>query len=88
LAAETAEWPVFLRAHLDIMNDHFERFTDGSYAWGGRKTYLKEIEDLNIDVPDLLLGTSLRIVDPSENHYFGYSGRLGRHWPRQKTGNW
>jgi hypothetical protein len=78
LAAETADWPVFLRAHLDIMNDRFERITDGSYAWGGRKTYLKEIEDLNIDVPDLLLGTSLRIVDASKNHYFGDIGRLGR----------
>jgi hypothetical protein len=78
LAAETADWQVFLKAHLDILNDHFERNSDGSYAWGMRHTYIKELEDLNIDVPDLLLGTSLQIVNPSENHYFGTIRRLGR----------
>ena len=78
LAAETADWQVFLKAHLDILNDHFERNTDGSYAWGKRNTYIKELEDLDIDVPDLLLGISLQIVNPSENHYFGTIRRLGR----------
>jgi len=29
------------------------------------------LEDLDIDVPDLLLGTSLQIDNPAENHYFG-----------------
>lgn len=78
LAAETADWSVFLKAHLDIMNDRFDRASDGTYAWGGRKTYLKELEDLDLDVTDLLLGISLRMADPSENHYFGNIGRLGR----------
>lgn len=34
LSAETNNWSVFLKAHLDIMNDRFERVSDGSYAWG------------------------------------------------------
>ena len=46
LSAETTHWEVFLRAHLDIMNDRFERVSDGSYAWAGRKTYIKELEEL------------------------------------------
>ena len=36
LSAETINWEVFLRAHLDIMKDKFERMSDGSYAFGGR----------------------------------------------------
>ena len=78
LAAETAKWEVFLRAHLDIMNDRFERVTDGSYAWAGRQTYIKELEELGINVPDLLLGISLRVENTADNHYFGNIGRLGR----------
>jgi hypothetical protein len=78
LSAESVNWEVFLRAHLDIMNDRFERVSDGSYAWAGRKTYLAELEALDINVVDLLLGMTIRIENPSENHYFGNISRLGR----------
>ncbi len=78
LAAETINWEVFLKAHLDIMNDRFERVSDGSYAWKGRKTYIKELEELDIKVLDLILGISLRIENPAQNHYYGSIGRVGR----------
>jgi hypothetical protein len=78
LSAETTNWEIFLRSHLDIMNDRFERASDGSYAWGQRKTYIKELEVLDINVLDLILGISLRIENPSKNHYYGNIGRLGR----------
>ncbi len=78
LSAETVNWETFLRAHLDIMNDRFERVSDGSYAQAGRQTYLRELEELDINVPDLLLGISLRIDNASRNHYVGSLSRLGR----------
>ena len=78
LSAETVNWETFLRAHLDIMNDRFERMSDGSYAQAARKTYLRELEALDINVPDLMLGISLRIDNASRNHYFGNLSRLGR----------
>ena len=78
LAAQTAKWDIFLRAHLDIMNDRFERVADGSYAWASRKTYLKELEELDIEATDLLLGTCLRVKNVSDNHYLGYISRIGR----------
>jgi hypothetical protein len=78
LAAKTSKWDIFLRAHLDIMNDNFSRASDGSYAWAARGTYLKELEELNIDVLDLIIGTSLRSENVSNNHYFADIGRVGR----------
>jgi hypothetical protein len=78
LSAETTNWEIFLRSHLDIMNDKFERMSDGSYAWGRRQTYIRELEVLDINVPDLLLGICLRIENPCNNHYYGNIGRLGR----------
>jgi hypothetical protein len=78
LAAETTQWDIFLRSHLDIMNDRFERMSDGSYAQQGRKTYLKELEALGIPAIDLLIGTCLRVKNVSENHYWGSIGRVGR----------
>lgn len=87
LSAETINWEIFLRAHLDIMNDRFERASDGSYAWGARKTYIKELEELDINVRDLILGISLRIENPSENHYYGNIQRLGRALAETKYAN-
>lgn len=67
-----------MRAHLDVMNDYFRRTTDGSYAYGERKTYIKELEELELDIPSLLLGISLRMENPSKNHYYGNINRVGR----------
>ncbi|SMC67781.1 hypothetical protein [Moheibacter sediminis] len=78
LSAETYNWGIFLKAHLDIMNDRFDRVSDGSYAWGKRNTYIKELEELDINVQDLILGISFRIENPVKNHYYGSIGRLGR----------
>jgi hypothetical protein len=78
LSAETAQWDVFLRSHLDIMNDRFERMSDGSYAQGERKTYLKELEELDIQAVDLLIGTCLRTDNVSIGHYWGSINRVGR----------
>lgn len=78
LSAKTAHWEIFLRAHLNIMNDRFDRMTDGSYAWGRRQTYIRELEVLDINVLDLLLGISLRVENVSDGHYYGSIGRLGR----------
>jgi len=78
LSAETYNWEVFLKAHLDIMNDRFDRMSDGNYAWEQRNTYIKELEELNINVTDLILGITFRIENPASNHYFGSIGRVGR----------
>lgn len=78
LAAETVNWEIFLRAHLDIMTDNFSRMSDGSYAWGRRLTYIKELELLEIDVLDLLIGVSTRIGNPAPNQYYGNISRIGR----------
>lgn len=78
LAAETSSWEVFLKAHLDVMNDRFDRMSDGSYAQEERQTYIKELEELDINVSDLVLGISFRIHNPAKNHYYGSISRVGR----------
>jgi hypothetical protein len=78
LAGETQSWNIFMRAHLDIMNDRFVRMIDGSYAWNKRATYLKELEELNLNVVDLMLGMTLRASNTAPNHYNGTVWRLGK----------
>lgn len=78
LAAETTKWEIFLRCHLNIMNDRFDRVSDGSWAWKDRQTYIRELEVLDINVPDLILGTALRVENVSSNHYFSSINRIGR----------
>lgn len=78
LSAENARWDVFLRAHLNIMNDRFDRVSDGSWAMAARKTYIKELELLDINVLDLVMGISLRVENTTPFHYYGSISRLGR----------
>lgn len=77
LAAQSHSWDIFLRSHMDIMNDRMPRAIDASYAWGNRKTYLKELEELNLNIVDLMLGMTLRASNVSDNHYQGTIWRLG-----------
>lgn len=78
LSAASVEWSVFLRAHLNIMNDRFDRVSDGSYAYGRRGTYLGEVEALGIDATGLLIGSCLKAEGLSENHYSSSWARVGR----------
>jgi len=78
LSAETTKWEIFLRSHLDIMNDRFDRVSDGSYALENRKTYIRELEELDINVVNLIFGISLRVENPAKNHYYGSISRIGR----------
>ena len=78
LSAESYSWDIFLRSHLNIMNDRFDRVSDGSWAWAARKTYIKELEELDINVPDLIIGISFRVQNPAQGHYYGSIGRTGR----------
>jgi len=84
-AAESHSWDVFLRAHLDIMNDNVDRASDGSWAWGERDTYIREMEELGINVTDLLIGVCLRVDDAPENHYFASVSRTGRALAETRT---
>ena len=78
LAAETFNWGVFIRAHLDILNDRFNRTIDATYSWGWRQTYIGELVALGINVQDLMFGISLSIANPSKYHYSGNVSRHGR----------
>lgn len=78
LSAETYNWSVFLRAHLDIMDNRFERDTSSNYAWGTRNTYIRELEQLDINLLDLISGIMFRIENPATNHYSGYTNLIGK----------
>lgn len=78
LSAKAVSWEVFLRAHLDIMNDNFTSVAYSNAMEQYRMTYIKEIEDLQIDVLSLIIGIALDMQNPSGKHYFGDVSRLGR----------
>jgi hypothetical protein len=58
LAAELGNWPVFLRTQLSLAIDPSGNFPDSSRP-GYRTNFLRELEELNIDVDDILLGYQL-----------------------------
>lgn len=78
LSAQTQKWEIFLRAHLNIMNDYFARRSDNSMQMARRKTYIRELEVLDINIIDLIFGITLRTNNSSPNHYYGSVNRLGK----------
>jgi hypothetical protein len=84
MAAAVADWPVFIRAHLDIMNDFAERSFNSNYAQQERETYIRELEELDIDVTNLLIGTALHVSNGAKNHYFSSASRVGRAFAETK----
>ena len=78
LAGESCCMEIFLRAHLNILYDRFDRVSDGSYAEPGRKTYAKELELIGAKLEYLIPGTLLTADNLSRNHYRGALNRAGR----------
>ncbi len=64
LSAETMSWDLFLRSHLDATSYKILETQQ-------RKTYLSELEAINVNTNDLLLGTLLRASDFLNGHYNG-----------------
>ena len=75
LAAETGDWPVFLQAQLSVAVDPDGQFPDSSRP-GYRSTFLRELEELNIGVDDILLGNEL--TSPWPDPSFSRARELGR----------
>lgn len=72
LAAGTGRWKIFLRKHLDLINEGRAGLYLDFYDWqeGDRPVYGKELEATVVDVPRLLTGTLLRMERPDKTHYF------------------
>ena len=81
LAAETGKWEIFLRAHLDMMNSRPDKFSDTP----DDHSSIKELEMIGIDAYNLLLGTCLRVSNPSVSHYNGNINNTG--WPLAEMHN-
>ncbi len=78
LAGETCCMDIFLRAHLNILYDRFERISDGSYAEAGRQTYVRELELTGVNLQYLIPGTLLSSASLAQGHYSGVLDRAGR----------
>lgn len=68
LAAETANWSIFIDKHLYVLNDNFEPECSHVNKGEFKRTYLRELEEIGVNVIDLLLGSSLRTSNPAKNH--------------------
>lgn len=87
LAVECHQWDVFLRAHMDILNDHVSRNIGEIQGRASRVTYIQEIEELSINRINLLVGTMLNAKNLSRNHYQASSWRIGETMSDSKNKN-
>jgi hypothetical protein len=78
LSADAGRWDVFLRAHLDLMNDKISRNSDNSSVQYRRETFIRELEQLPIDLRSIFVGTLLRINNAPKNQYYGSIPRISK----------
>jgi hypothetical protein len=77
-SADAGRWDVFLRAHLDLMNDKISRNSDNSSVQYRRETFIRELEQLPIDLRSIFVGTLLRINNAPKNQYYGSIPRISK----------
>jgi hypothetical protein len=69
LAAETGRWDIFPRAHLRIIwPPPYNRLNDITEP-GARRTYVRELDAIGLDLPALVIGQALKIDNPAGNHF-------------------
>ncbi|WP_372920450.1 hypothetical protein [Salegentibacter sp.] len=78
LAAEIPNWSVFIKSFLNVMNDNVSRVANSNIASNARSTYIEELLKLDLNLKDLLLGSSMRISDSKNEHYFSDGGKIGK----------
>lgn len=78
LAAETANWSIFIDKHLYVLNDNFEPGCSHIKKGESKRTYISELEKIGVNVIDLLLGSSLRVGNPTKNHPYLDSRTVSR----------
>jgi hypothetical protein len=77
LAVKANQWDIFLRAHLDVMNEYFYRYNEPDDLTC-RKTYTKELEQLGVNSTNLFVGICLSSRSVNINHYGGSTATMGR----------
>lgn len=78
LAADIPNWNVFIQSFMNVLNDNVSRIANNNIASNARKTYIEELQLLDIDLRKLLLGTNMRISDTARTHYFSNGSKVGK----------
>jgi len=78
LSAETSNWTLYIKATLNVLNDHVSRVANSNIASENRKTYVEELSRLDLNLNNLLLGSNLRIADTSKTHYFSDGSKVAQ----------
>jgi hypothetical protein len=78
LAADIPNWGVFIESFMNLLNDNVSRVADNNIASNARRTYIEELELLDLDLQKLLLGSNLRISDTLKSHYFSNGSKVGK----------
>jgi hypothetical protein len=77
LAVRANQWEIFLRAHLDVMNDHFYQY-EPSDTSTRRKTYVRELDQMGVNSMKLSIGACLSSRDVNIVHYQGSTAVMAR----------
>ncbi len=78
LAAETADWGLFIRSTLNVLNDNVSRVAQSNIASNNRKTYIEELAKLDLDLNLMLLGSNFRVSDTTTTHYFSDGAKIAK----------
>lgn len=78
LSALAADWDLFIKTHMHLINDRFESAVYSSYGEESRNTPIHDLESIGLEPDKLFVGSLLRAQDTKENHYFSNFSRIAR----------
>lgn len=71
-------WNVFVRSHMDIVNDRFSSVVYSNYGEMSRNTPIIAFVKIGMNLAKLFCGSILTAADCRKNHYQSGSQRIGR----------
>lgn len=78
LAAEIPNWNVFIKAFMNVLNDNVSRIANSNIATNSRKTYIEELDKLDLNLSSLLFGSAYKISNGRKGHYFTSGNKTGQ----------
>lgn len=78
LASEISNWNIFIKASMSLLNDYASRDANSNIATNSRSTYINELEKLDLDIPKLLIGSSIRLSNSRRGHFNSVGNKIGQ----------
>lgn len=78
LSALSSDWDIFIKSHMNVINDRFDAAVYSSYGEASRNTPIHDFEAIGLEPDKLFIGSLMQASDTKAKHYVSNASRIAR----------